>query len=90
MQVPWSSHEQLQSGVKTSIVSLIWHPGGAALAVMDGRGSISFCDMHGSVMQIVVPASVSLVPQVTIAHQSPQAHLLQQNAKRPCQVADKQ
>lgn len=73
MQVPWSSHEQIQSGAATSIVSLIWHPCGSALAVMDGFGSISFCDMRGNLMHITVPTSISLSPLVTLSHRFLQA-----------------
>ena len=59
MQVPWSSQKCAEGRAKAAIVSLIWHPNGSALAVMDGFGSISFCNTQGNVMQIVLPASTA-------------------------------
>ena len=84
MQVPWLSQERRSNGVKTYIVSLTWHPIGSALAVMDSFGSVSFCDIQGNIMQIIVPASISLSPLVSISSIPLQAYLLSRRWSFQC------
>ncbi len=67
------SQERIVNSAKTYIVGLTWHPNGSALAVIDSFGSVSFCDINGKIMQIVVPASISLSPVVSISCTSLQA-----------------